>query len=333
VVVRSELARAAVAVMGPLAQDPPRRTSVPCPSGWVGYEYEPVRSAAPGPVVGSLAVLSPRGGEIVTLEGGLAVSARSRLYLTAGPPDVLFDLTISSRSLEVDRQAAAGAGTAGRLRLAGRGLTEGVHDIDVGGAHLGLRLVDEHSVGPMDCTLGTRLRAGISPAGRPWTVPLPQAAADGQEGADVVVQGASVDRSARADVLPQPATGLGAQARAGGRHYALADGHVAVRVYPQAPAWLLELEPRPVPHLVQLTGCAAGLPFTPGWFLRIAQDRASVVPAGPPITALPADDAAEMANAWEEVLPWLADAAVAQEQADAWAAWLAATCPDTTEAS
>jgi hypothetical protein len=337
VVVRSELAQAAVAVMGPLTQDPPRRTSVPCPHGWVGYEYEPVRAAAAGTVAGPLAVLSPRGGEIAALDGGLAVSARSRLYLAAGPPDVLFDLSDGDGAVEVDGQPVFDVGSAGRLRLAGRGLAEGTHEVNVGGARLTLRLVNEHALGPMAGTLGTRLQAGTTPTGRPWTVPLPPVAGDGQDGpgagADVVVHGASVERSAGADALAHPVTALAARARAGGRHYALGPRGTAARIHPQPPAWLLALAPQPVPHLVDLAGSADGLPFTPRWFLRIAQDRASAIPADARRNTPATDEAPDVAgavkttNVWDEVLPWLADAATAPGQADAWATWLASTAP------
>lgn len=341
VLLRSELIRDAVAIMGLLAQDPPRRTSVPCPAGWVAYEYEPVRAATAGSLVGQLRVLSPRGGEIAALEGGLAVSAGSRLYLTSGPPDVLFDLSDGGRTVAIDGQPVTGAGTAGRLRLAGRGLVEGSHEVDIGGACLTLRLVNEYAPGPaagtlgtrlQAGTLGTRLQAGTAPAGRPWTIPLPPSP-DSTDGADVdvLVQGASVRRSAAADALPRPADGLGALARVGGRHYALGPAGVAAQVHPQPPAWLLTLTPQPIPHLVDLTASAERLPFAPTWFLRLARDHASVILASVQRIIAPADNATkgaatpptdQTANVWDEVVPWLASAATAPEQADAWASWL-----------
>jgi hypothetical protein len=326
VVVRSALAQSAVAVMSELAQSPPRRTSVPCPSGWVGYEYEPVRS---GSVDGPLAALNPRGGEILALVGGLAVSARSHLYLSAGAPDVLFDLSNGGTALEVDGLAVARAGAAGRLRLAGRGLTEGTHEINVGGAHLTLRLVDEHAVGPMACSLGTRLRHETSSNGRSWIVPLPgePLSAFEDSAAEILVQGASTQLSVAASLLATPKTAGAAQARAGGQHYALGDGRVAARVLPQPPGWLLELNPKPVPHMVDLDTAASGLSFVPRWYLRVGHGRSSVVPAGSPSVTELNTDAPETGNVWGEVLRWLTDVAVGAAHAVAWADWMRGAAP------
>jgi hypothetical protein len=322
VVVRSELAELAITIMASLAQDPPRRTSVPCPGGWVGYEYEPVRSAA---VEGPLSMLSPRAGEIAALEGGLAISARSRLYLTAGPPDVLFDLSLGTGVLQVGGHIVNTAERSGRLRLDGRGLAEGTHEVNVGGAHLSLRLVDEYAVGPTSCSLATLLRTGTSALGQPWTAPVPRPTDSDYPrfAANIVVQGASVELSGDATKLAQVVTGHGAEARAGGEHYALGDGQVAARLFPRPPAWLLELKPRPVPHMVDLSASAAGLPFVPRWFLRIAQSRATVVPAPLPGHRDPVFQTTKYENAWGQVVTWLSAASVRPTEADGWSQWLA----------
>lgn len=337
VMVRSALAQGAVTVMRSLAQNPSLRTSVPDPSGWVSYEYEPVRVSVPGTVVGPLAALCPRGEEIVALDGGLPVSARSRLYLTAGPPDVVFDRTVGDGPVQLDGRPEPPDEAAGRLRLAERGLTEGRHEVNIGGAHLTIQLINEHAIGPTPCTLGIRLRAGTSAAGRPWTVPLLPDGVEAQAGtvADIVVQGASVEPSAPAVTLPKQVTGQGAQVRAGGQHYALGDGRAA-RVFPHPPGWLLGLEPRPIPHMVDLAGCVVELSFAPRWFLRVAQDRASVVPASAASAASFAPRAGvpgEFEGAWQEILPWLPDTAVAPEHADAWNTWVVSVIStDTAEA-
>ena len=153
VVVRAEFAPAAVDVMALLGESAPRRTAVPCPSGWIGYEFEPVRN---GSIDGRLAVLSPRGNEMVALDGGLPISAQSRMYLTAGPPDVLLNLATDRQGPTVDGIPISGVDASGRLRLAGHGLAEGTHKVTVAGAHLTVRLMDEHALGPTTCALGAR---------------------------------------------------------------------------------------------------------------------------------------------------------------------------------
>lgn len=325
VLVRAEIAQAAVDVMGSLSQTAPRATSIPCPAGWVYYQFEPVRTRA---VDGKLAVLSPRGTEVSTLDGGLPISARSRLFLSAGPPDVLLDLTDSDATPAVDGKPVPDINRLGRLRLADRGLTAGTHRIDVGGTHLTLRLVDEHAVGPANCSLAVALRAETSPAGRPWTIPAWAGAqvsdADHDQPIDVLVRGASLELSERARLQPGLDEIPRAQARVGGRHYALGAGRMAVRLFPSVPAWLLALQPQPVPHVVDLSSCAAELPFNPTWFLRITQNRATVVRACAPQSVRQPSDRETLAatNEWDHVLPWLVNATAIQGQSAAWTRWL-----------
>lgn len=329
VLVRAEIAQAAVEVMGSLSQTAPRAISIRCPAGWVCYQFEPVRTRA---VDGTLAVLSPRGAKVSTLDGGLPISARSHLFLSAGPPDVLLDLTDSDATPAVDGKPVPDINPPGRLRLADRGLTSGTHQIDVGGTHLTLRLVDEHAVNPANCSLAVALRAETSPAGRPWTIPAWAGAqasdANHHQPIDVLVQGASLELSERARLQPGLDDVPRAQARVGGRHYALDAGRTAARIFPSVPAWLLSLEPQPVPHMVDLSSCAAELPFNPTWFLRITQNRATVVRACAPQPILQSSDRETIAatNEWDHVLPWLANATAIPEQSAAWTMWLDSVC-------
>jgi hypothetical protein len=325
VLVRAEIAQAAVDVMGSLSQTAPRAASIPCPAGWLCYQFEPVRTRA---VDGTLAVLSPRGAEVSTLDGGLPISARSRLFLSAGPPDVLFDLTDSDATPAVDGKPVPDINPPGRLRLVDCGLTAGSHRIDVGGTHLMLELVDKHAVGPANCSLAVALRAETSPAGRPWTIPAWAGAqdsdADHDQPIDVLVRGASLELSERVRLQPGLDDIPRAQARVGGRHYALDAGRVAVRLFPSVPAWLLALKPQPVPHMVDLSSCAAELPFNPTWFLRITHNRATVVRACPPQPVRQPSDRETIAatNEWDHVLPWLVNATAIPEQSAAWTMWL-----------
>lgn len=330
VLVQTGIAQAAVEAMSSLSQTAPRPVSVPCPTGWLCYQFEPVRARA---LDGPLSVLSPRGSEVSTLDGGLPISARARLFLSAGPPDVLLDLSHGDATPAVDHEPVHDIAPGGRLRLADRGLTAGVHRIDVGGTHLTVRLCDEHVVGPADCSLALALRLETSSAGRPWTIPAWVGAqdsnADHGRPADVLVRGASVELSERRHAWPGVDAPPPAQARVGGRHYALGVGHAAARVFPRSPAWLLGLEPQPVPHMVDLPFCARDLPFAVAWFLRITQDRATVVPANnpPPGRNLSNAEMAAPANEWEDVVPWLAAATAPPEHTGAWTAWLGTAVP------
>lgn len=322
VLVRREISDAAVEVMASLSQTVPQDTSVPCPAGWRSYQFEPVRTRA---LDGPLSVLSPRGAAVSTLDGGLPISARSRLFLSHGPPDVLLGLTHSDVTAAVDGEPVRDIGPGGRLRLADLGLTAGMHRVDAGGTHLWLRLVDEHAAGPAACSLAVALRAEDSPAGRPWTIPAWAGAQeiDAWTGhpPDVLVRGASLElaergRSRTLGDMPPPA-----QARRGGLHFALGVAWEAARIFPRLPEWLLELEPQPLPHMVDLSSCAGALPFDPAWFLRITQDRATVVPANKLRPTRPVIATMDLANAWNEIEPWLATATASPDCSDAWAAW------------
>jgi hypothetical protein len=326
VLVRAGLIPRAVELMTSLGDVAPRQTSVSCPSGWMGYEFEPLCASS---VDGQLSVLSPSGTEMVVLDGGLPILVQSRMYLTAGPPDVLLDLANSRAETAIDGEAVSEVDASGRVRLSHRGLAEGPHEVTAAGAHLTVRLVDEYAVGPLACTLGVAYRFETSPEGRHRTVPIDPGTGDiedlGEGGGvvpDVVVQGASIGLSERARERTRPESSSFAQARAGGRHFALGDNLIAVRVFPQAPRWLLELHPRPVPHMVDLTSCSADLPFRPSWFLRISQDRASVVRADvlPPREG--GSGTASTVNEWNAIVPRLAQATATPDQSDAWAAWL-----------
>jgi hypothetical protein len=323
VLVRADIERASVVLMSSLGKGPPHKTSILCPSGWVCYQFVPVRT---GQVSGPLALLSPRGGQVSTLDGGLPISARSRLYLSAGPPDLLLDLATPA-ALTIDGQAVSDVSTSGRFRLADRGLAAGEHRVHAGGTRLTVRLVDEYATGPADCSLAIRLRAETSPAGQPRMVPAWTGVLDSTAGsispADAVVRGACVELpQSRQDYRPggiyRP------QARAGGRHYALSSDRVAVRVFPSAPVWLLRLRPQPVPHMTDLSQCGAALPFAPVWFLRIARDQVSVVRGcAPPSGQQPEADAIPTAsNEWQEIMPCLRTAVAPPGQSAEWAAWL-----------
>lgn len=325
VVVRAGLARAAVDVMKSLSQTEPRRTPIPCPSGWLCYQFEPDRVRA---IDGPLSALSPRGTQVSTLEGGLPISARARVFLSAGPPDVLLDLEALDSMSAVDGQVVTDIGPLGRLRLADRELTAGTHQIDVGGTHLTVRLVDEHATGPASCSLAIALRADISPAGRPWMIPAWTGAqdspADDNRPRDVLLRGACIELTEQAGPHHELDFAQPAEARIGGRHYALGDQRVAVPVFPSAPSWLLGLRPQPNPHMADLSSCAVGLPFTPAWFLRIARDQATVVRGGArqPDHQSPSGGATETSNEWDQILSWLPRAMARPEQSAAWTAWL-----------
>lgn len=325
VVVRAGLARAAVDVMSSLSQTPPRRTPIPCPSGWLCYQFEPDRVRA---IDGPLSVLSPRGTQVATLEGGLPISARARVFLSAGPPDLLLDLEAPDFMAAVDGQIVTEIVPFGRLRLADRGLAAGKHQIAVGGTHLTVRLVDEHAVGPASCSLAIALRAENSPAGKPWIVPAWTGAqdspADDNRPRDVLLRGAYIELTQQTRLQHELDPARPSEARIGGRHYALGDQRVAVPVFPLAPAWLLELRPQPNPHMADLSSCASGLPFTPAWFLRIARDQATVVRGGARKLdhQFPDDEATGMSNEWDQILSWLPRATATPEQSAAWTAWL-----------
>lgn len=316
VVVRSELARQAVVVMAGLSETPPRDAAVPCPSGWRAYMYLPTREQA---IDGPFSVLSPRGTALSSLDGGLPIAARARIYLTAGPPDVALDLENPDAIPTVDGQPAATMTSSGLLRLSRLQLGHGEHRVDAGGTHFKFLLVDDYAIGPTQCSLAIALNAELSSSGRPWTIPAWRGARLVESQHDVMLSGASAKLSpqatARFPMVDNP------QARAGGRHYALGAPGIAARIFPTAPSWLTELGGLS-PHLVDLSPAASDLRFVPKWYLRITQVHATVVPAV--AGAIGGDAAFNISDTvWAEVSGWLSKAACPSQYSAAWANWLA----------
>lgn len=143
VVARDRLTGAVEAAMAELGgDDAARLTRVRLPPGWVAYQrFEPTRLAE---LPADLAALLPSGAQLAHLSGGLPVDARARVWLSSGPPDVVLpDLAgTPDGTLRVDGQVLPWPAD-GRLRLCGRALAAGAHEVVVAGRALGFTLVDE----------------------------------------------------------------------------------------------------------------------------------------------------------------------------------------------
>jgi len=315
VLVRSELAAAAVAVIAELgdAARPFRR--IRCPSGWAAFRFAPTRLAV---IDGPLAALSPRGTELSALEGGLPISQRTRIYLTDGAPDLVLDLREQSGLVTVDG-AEASPDTVGRVRLADLGLSAGRHSVNVGGVRYQVTLVDEFARGPRDAGFSFAFNVRESPGGTA-TIPVGVSAAARHGPSDVMVSGAAIAASPAAMTrapLPRPA-----RVRVGGRHFVLGRPGQVVMANVQPPQWLRSLPVRLAPHLADVAPALRGLPFAPEWLLRVAQsgNTVSALPAGPQI-----HDGLSAANSsaalWLQVLPYIAGAVAETGEAALWSQW------------
>ena len=317
VLVRSASAAAAVSIMAGLGDDPQVVRRIHCPPGWAAYRFTPSTLRM---IDGPLSALSPRGNELSALEGGLPISKRRRLYLTAGPPDLVLDLREPSGPVVVDA-AQASPDAAGRLRLADLGLCPGRHSVGVGGVHYQLILTDEFAEGPRDTTLSFDFDAQHGACGKLRTVPAGSTAAAAHPSpSDVTLSGAAVRIGAAARSLaplPHPV-----RARAGGRHFALGQPGQVAEVHPRPPSWLQSLPVRLAPHLVDATPALRDLPFPARWLLRVSQAgiTASAVEAG---TETHDQHAVDHTSAllWPQVLPYIASAVPGSDEAASWSAW------------
>lgn len=142
VVVRDHAAPAAEQAMTALGGGASRLTRVRLPGGWRAYQrFEPTR---PAEVAGNLTPLLPSGAQLAQLTGGLPVSARSRVWLTGGPPDVVLPelQDCQERTVRLNGQELPWP-RAGRLRLAEQALSAGAYEMAVAGRLLRFSLVDE----------------------------------------------------------------------------------------------------------------------------------------------------------------------------------------------
>jgi hypothetical protein len=317
VLVRSALASPAADIMTRLGGAPQVVRRIHCPTGWAAYRFTPSMLQV---IDGPLGVLSPRGNELSALEGGLPISKRRRLYLTAGPPDLVLDLREPSGPVSVDG-AQVNPDAAGRLRLADLGLSPGRHSVSVGGVHYHLTLADEFADGPRDTTLSFAFETLHGDRGIVRTIPAGAAAASEQHGlGDVTVSGAALRIGAAARSLaplPRPA-----RARAGGRHFALGRPGQVGEIYPRPPQWLESLPVRLAPHLVDAGPALRGVPFPAAWLLRVSHAgiTVSAIEAG---THTPNGNLADHTSGhlWPQVLRYVADAVPDPGDAASWSDW------------
>ena len=328
VLLRSRLAAAGVDIMNKLGTYVQPVQRIRCPEGWIAYRFTPASLLA---IEGPLAALSPRGNELSALDGGLPISRRKRLYLTAGAPDLLLDLREPPGMITVDG-AMAEPQTAGRLRLASLRLGPGNHSVSVGGVQYQLTLTDEHAEGPRDTRLSLCLEVHSNGARGLHTSPAGMTASTEPPGpSKVLVSGAAIWKGPAARTLapvPRPP-----RARAGGRHFALGDPGQAAEIRPRTPRWFESL-PIPLrPHLVDASLALQNVPFPAQWLLRVSAGGVTVsaIPAGTPSDESSADTSS--AQVWPQILSYITKATPDfPDEASAWSRWKRAALPaDTTE--
>jgi hypothetical protein len=327
VLLRSRLAAAGVEIMNRLGPDVQAVRRIRCPDGWTAYRFTPARMLA---IDGPLAVLSPRGNELSALDGGLPISGRKRLYLTAGAPDLLLDLREPPGVITVDG-AVAVPQAAGRLRLASLRLGPGNHAVSVGGVHYHVRLADEYADGPRDTRLSLSIEVYSGGARCPRTSPAGMTASTEPGPSEVLVSGAALWAGPAAGTLPS--VPRPPRARSGGRHFALGDPGQVAEIRPQTPRWFQSLPVPLLPFLVDASLALRGVPFRAQWLLRASATGVSV-------SAVSTDEQREVSGAdtgsaglWPQILDYIALATPDfPEEAEAWVRWKRTALPaDATD--
>ncbi len=332
VVVRDHLAKAVETAMAALGgSDVARLTRIRLPTGWVAYQrFEPTRLTE---LPGSLTPLLPSGAQLAHLIGGLPVAARSRVWLTSGPPDVVLpDLAGTPEgTLRVDGQVLAWPAD-GRLRLHGHALTAGAHELVVGrtlrftlvdeavdqDGHGDLRLTVDRR--PVEHTFSSSLPTGAGQAGPAGSLSVP---------VEVTVCGACVSAPGPADQLLAPPARRHIQLR--GRYYALGVPGQAAQLRLVAPAWLGQLDPPLYPREADLQTALAEVAFRPSWLLHVPSQGPRTVSSleeldlgAQPAAAGPAQTGPAQAGAaaWRQAVQDLDLAQAPPGQQVAWQAWL-----------
>jgi hypothetical protein len=264
---------------------------------------------------------APRLLSTTTFEGGLSIGPRELsppIYLTGGEPDVNISAD-PDRSLAVtlDGEAQELTGGALQLALSSMGLEPGEHELV---ADVTRRFSTVTSFGEIDPvgagSLGHRLSRHKDYL--PDTIaaePLPPA---GPPRGVIKLTGALVSGSPADLPLGDRRPVL---ARAGKTRYAVigAEGHeIAVPRQTTAPGWLVPLG---LDHVFQFIEIHAS--FAPQWLLTESGDgtRAAQALTDHPVPPAPAG---ATASGWARVIGEWASATPGGEQADAWAAYVAA---------
>lgn len=316
VLVRLRLVTAAIDVMRRIGSDVQPVRRIRCPDGWAAHRFTPARLLV---IDGPLAALSPRGNELSALDGGLPISKRARLYLTAGAPDLVLDLREPAGVITIHGTEARPDAT-GRLRIADLRLPPGRHAVSVGGVHYQLTLADEFAEGPRDTRISLSFEVQSNDCGNVHTTPAGMSAAIALSStSDATVSGAALWVSPAAKSLapmPQPP-----RARTGGRHFALGSPGQVAEIHPRAPRWLQSLPVRLAPHLVDAAPALDGVPFPARWLLRVSQGgiTVSAIHLGPRSQARRADDMS--ARLWPHVLSYIADAIPDRDDEASWNGW------------
>jgi len=303
VLVRSESVPAVTSIMSQLApQSLQPFQRIHKPVGWDVFKFTPDRNQT---ITGAFAVLSPRGNEVSSMDGGLPISKRKRIYLRRGAPDLIRDLHERAAPIVVDG-AEISAHDQARLRLADLGMAVGKHSIAIGGVHYQLRLVDEFADESFEGTLSFTFQAGRDYKGSvAMTATGAVTSAGSRSSGDVTITGAAIIISSFArklSAVPQPP-----HIRAGGLHYLLGCPGEVVAAEMQPPTWLQDLGLNP--HLVDSGPSLAAIPFTVFWALRVTR-------AGTTVCAVHADikpgsqirSRAVSMELWRRVTPHIRDA-------------------------
>lgn len=317
VLVQSGSVKAATRIMSQLgSRDAQPFRRIHKPAGWEAFKFTPVRYQR---ISGPLAALSPRGNELSTMEGGLPISKRKRIYLSSGAPDLIRDLHEQTAPVIIDNSGISSHDET-RLRLADLGLTAGTHSIDIGGVHYQLTLVAELAEKPFEGVLSFAFKVGSDSRGMigMWA-PDASTSAGHHSPDDATIRGAaiSVSPSARQfSTFPHPP-----HVRAGGTHYVLGRPGEIAKVDMQPPGWVRDLHLNP--HLADSEPSLSSVPFTPAWVIRVTGTSDVTVSAVRTDTKpeIQAQDRAASADLWRSVIPHIKTAVAEPADRARWAMW------------
>ncbi|MFD5089473.1 hypothetical protein ACFWMR_02640 [Amycolatopsis thailandensis] len=239
---------------------------------WKLYKYTPTRSAL---LDTGLTQLVPGGGQLATVEGGLLIDRRRRIYLVDGPPDVHAETGQSTAALAIDGQRWNTAPRNSRYRLAEAQFQVGAHEINVDGRPMSITLVDHVQTGSnLQPGLGHPLR----PTLRPTIFELVE------RGAQVLEsdRGAPTITGAVVQGLPTaPTKSLSSSiaTSAQGRHFLVGDPGEAAEIFPESPAWLGSLNLNVASSAADVAPCLGQVPFTSKWYVHRGPSGAAAIPS------------------------------------------------------
>lgn len=242
---------------------------------WKLYKYTPTRSVT---FDAGLAQLAPGSGLLATVEGGLLVDHRRKIYLVDGPPDVHAEVGQTTTSLVVDGQWWNSEPRNSRYRLAEAQWQVGAHEINLDGRPVSFTLVDHvQTDNNLQPGLGHALRATRRPGiSEPFELVGRDAQALEPDQGVPVITGAVVQGIRTAPTMfPSRSTAV----PAGGRHFLVGNAGEAAEIFPDLPAWLSMLDLDVASDAVDIAPCLRQTPFTSKWYVHRGSSGATALPA------------------------------------------------------